>query len=190
MKNELIIEKKFNEMSVAEYHFFIDNHKQYKDFNTLGLYRSLVENEKLTLEEKLELRDYAHAQFQKTFDFLQLKDPETFIKVSSLGQELTKADEKQLFEEVRRNQQRILADKKIKHRNFGTYSKHDCGVETCYFFGMMIQKGSFLCEAVMRFESDKPIKSAKLKAERMKKDRKNTHKIIENELNLDDLIKD
>jgi hypothetical protein len=163
----------FNKLNLKEYQFYIDNHTKYTDFNTLGLYRSILENEKLTLDEKLELRAYAHAQFQKTFDFLQLKDPKTYMAVCMLGQELTKADEHQLWENVKVNQQKILADKKIKHRNFGVYGIHDCGYETCHLNGLMVQQGSFFCESQMRFDSDKTKYSGQIKSERLKKERKN-----------------
>ncbi len=59
------IDKKFNEMTLRECLYCIENRAKYTDFNTLGLYRSIVENEKLTLDEKIELRDYAHRFFQK-----------------------------------------------------------------------------------------------------------------------------
>jgi hypothetical protein len=169
----------FNKLTLKEYQFYIDNHKKYTDFNTLGLYRSIVENEKLPLAEKLELRDYAHAQFQKTFDFLQLKDPKTYMDVCTLGEELTKADEHQLWENIKANQQKILADKKIKHRNFGIYSIHDCGYDTCPFNGMMIHQGSRLAESNMHFDSDKNHGAAVSKSERLKKDRKNRKQIID-----------
>jgi hypothetical protein len=94
------IKKKFNAMTLNEIIAYIESRNKYTNFNTLGLYRSIVENEKLTLSEKLELREYAHALFQKTFDFLQLKDPKTYIDVCTLGEELTKADENQLWQNV------------------------------------------------------------------------------------------
>jgi hypothetical protein len=61
---------RFNTFTKDEYFFFIDHHKKYSDFNTLGLYRSIIENEKLALNDKIAVRDYAHKLFQKTFDFL------------------------------------------------------------------------------------------------------------------------
>jgi hypothetical protein len=176
------IGKQFNQLDLKEYQFYIDNHKKYTDFNTLGLYRSIIENEKLTLVEKLELRDYAHTFFQKTFDFLQLKDPKTYIDVCTLGQELTQADKHQLWENVKVNQQKILADKKIKHRNFGIYSIHDCGYDTCPFNGMMIRQGSRLAESSMHFDSDKNHAAATSKSERLKRNRKNQKQIIDEKL--------
>jgi hypothetical protein len=113
---------------------------------------------------------------------MQLKDPKTYMDILSLGQELTVADERQMWEDVKRNQQRILENKKIKHRNFGDYSKHNCGVETCKYFGLMVKQGSFLCEQQIRFDSDKNAWQAQLKSERLKKDRKNRKSIIDEEL--------
>lgn len=135
------IGQKFNQLTVKEYFHYIDNHKRYNDFNTLGLYRSIIENEKLSIADKIEVRDHAHKLFKKTFDFLQLKDPYTFVKISTLGQALTVADESQIWSDVIRNQQRILSDKKIKHRNFGQYSKHNCGYENCPYNGLMVKSG-------------------------------------------------
>jgi hypothetical protein len=172
----------FNKLSFSEYLAFIPMHETFSDWNTLGLYRSILENEKLTLEEKGQVRDLAHSFFQKQYDFLQLKDPKTYIEILSIGQELTVADERQMWEDVKRNQQKILDNKKIKHRNFGDYSKHNCGVETCPYFGLMVKQGSFLCEQQIRFDSDKNAWAAQLKSERLKRDRKNRKAIINENL--------
>jgi len=160
----------FNKLNINEYKFYIDYYKKYTDFNILGLYRSLTENEILSLEEKIELRDYAHNTFQKTFDFLQLKDPVTYFLVSTLGLELTEADKAQIWLDIRKNQQEILKDKKIKHRNFGDYSKHNCGNEDCPFNGLMIKQGSILAEGHMNFKTDKNKYNAKIKSERLKQE--------------------
>ncbi len=66
------IGRPFNQLTLEQYIHCIDNHEKYKDFNTLGLYRSLTEHEGLTIEGKL-------IMFKKTFDFLQLKDPNTYM---------------------------------------------------------------------------------------------------------------
>ena len=166
------INKPFNQFTKQEYLETIPNHKQYSDFNTLGLYRSLLENENLTLEEKLEIRDFANGYFQKTFDFLQLKDPQTYFEVSTLGKELTRGDELNLWRIIRENQQKILKDKKIKHRNFGTYSKHDCGYDTCPHNGLMIKQGSHLAETSMCFATDSNKDEKKLKAQRWEKEQR------------------
>lgn len=166
------INKPFNQFTKQEYLESIPNHKQYSDFNTLGLYRSLLENENLSLEEKLEIRDFANGYFQKTFDFLQLKDPQTYFEVSNLGNELTRGDELNLWRIIRENQQKILKDKKIKHRNFGTYSKHDCGYDTCPYNGLMIKQGSHLAESSMCFAIDKIKDEKKQKAQRREKEQR------------------
>jgi hypothetical protein len=173
------IGKKFCTLTLKEYFFYIDNHKRYSDFNTLGLYRSLLENQELTDAEKIEVRKYAHTFFYKTFDFLQLKDPVTYYEVSVIGQELTVADTNQIWEDIKANQRKILADKKIKHRNFGTYSKHLCGHEDCPMNGLMIRRGSAIAYDKMRLPSDKNRWQAKLKSYNQKVARKNIQSIIE-----------
>jgi len=178
------IGKKFNTMTKNSYFFYIENHEKYKDFNPLGLYRSIMENDKLHLDDKIEVREYAHKWFKKTFDFLQLKDPITYIEVTYLGKELTKADQEMIWKNVRKNQQKILADKKIKHRNFGIYSKHNCGYADCKYNGMMIRQGSWLTESNMYFEEDKNEYLSRQKSEKRKFERKNQHQIIKNEHDL------
>ncbi|KIA88041.1 hypothetical protein [Kaistella jeonii] len=178
------IGKKFNQLTLEEYFLYIDNYKEYKDFNTLGLYRSILENENLNIDEKIKVREYSHKTFKKTFDFLQLKDPKTFVEVSTLGQEFTKGDEVKIWNDIRKNQQKILADKKIKHRNFGTYSKHNCPYEDCVWNGVMIRQGSKLSWGSMHFLSDKKNYHQKEKSEMRKSDRKSEKQIVNKELNI------
>jgi hypothetical protein len=173
------IGQKFKQLTLKEYFFYIDNHKKYTDFNTLGLYRSIVENEKLTLDEKIEVREYAHKFFKKTFDFLQLKDPDTFVSLLTIGQSLTVADKRQIWSDIIANQEKILKNKRIKHRNFGQYSKHNCGYPDCQFNGLMIKKGSLLEERSIHFQGDKNKYQAKVKSERRKKERKGEQDIIQ-----------
>lgn len=176
------IKQQFNTFSKQELILLIDNHQEYSDFNTLGLYRSILENEMLTLEEKIEIRDYANLTFQKTFDFLQIKDPYTYVKLVSLGVDLTKADEKQIWKNVVKWQEKTLNDKKIKHRNFGDYSKHNCGDTNCVYNGLMVhQSNSRLKEMVMVFDSDNRshnCSAREIKPNRRRKDRKNELNII------------
>lgn len=179
------IGRKFNTLSVSEYKHYIENHKKYVDFNTLGLYRSILENEKLTIEDKIFVRDFANTFFKKTFNFLQLKDPFTYFQLIILDKTLTVSDEKQLWNQIRISQKEILKDKKIKHRNFGIYSKHNCGYETCNMNGLMIEQGSFFTEHIMRFDSDKNKFAAQLKSKRLKKERKTEKQTVENILNSD-----
>jgi hypothetical protein len=175
------IGKKFNQLSLSEYKHYIDNYKKYTDFNTLGLYRSIGENERLSLEDKIEIRDYANEVFGKTFNFYQLKDPGTYFELITLGKELTKADETQIWRDIKANQQKILREKRIKHRNFGDYSKHNCLYEDCPMNGIMVKQGSYLAESHLWFDSDKKKYSRKQKAERIKKERKSKSQIIQRE---------
>ncbi len=177
------IGRKFNTFTKKEYFDIIENHKKYTDFNTLGIYRSIYENEKLSLSDKIEVRDYANTFFGKTFNFYQLKDPYTYFKLTTLGMELTKGDEEKFWNDIKTNQEKILKEKRIKHRNFGDYSKHNCGVEGCCFNGLMIKQGSYLAEMEMGFHSDRTNKySVKLKSQRIKKERKDKHNLIKDEL--------
>jgi hypothetical protein len=114
---------KFNQLTYREYLHILDRYQKYTDFNPLALYRSIIENDKLDLDQKIAIRELAHQQFFNFFEFLQVKDPYTYISVSTLGQTLTAGDESQLWENVRKNQEKILKAKRIKHRNFGTGSK-------------------------------------------------------------------
>ncbi|MBP6387201.1 MAG: hypothetical protein KA327_11335, partial [Pseudarcicella sp.] len=172
-------------LNLIEYFFFIDNYKKYSDFNTLGLYRSIVENDKLCIEQKIELRQYAHHFFRKTFDFLQLKDPKTFVEVSTLGQEFTKGDEEKIWNDIKKNQQKILLEKRIKYRNFGTYSKHICPYDDCVWNRVMIRQGSRLAWSSMSFFSDRCNYHKKVKSEMRKSERKSQKQILDNELNIE-----
>lgn len=174
----MLIGQKFNQLTIEEYFFYIDNYKKYEDFNTLGLYRSIIENDKLSLDEKLNIREHAHTVFRKSFDFLQLKDPHIFVAVSTLGEELTKADEEKVWDEVKKNQQKILTDKRIKHRSFGTYSKHSCPYPDCIYQGLMIRQGYQLGWTEMHFASDKHSYFGKVKSEKAKLDRKKEKLIV------------
>ncbi|MCB2410814.1 hypothetical protein [Hymenobacter lucidus] len=150
------INQQFNTLSLGEFQYLLEHHRKYTDFNTLGLFRGIVESAKLTLYEKRLLRTQVIAAFSKPYNFLQLKDPVTYLALSTLGEELTVADEKQAWQNIRTNQQRILADKRLRHRNFGTYSKHLCGYENCHLQGLMIRQGSILADgSEMRFCADK-----------------------------------
>lgn len=166
------IGKKFNQLSISEYKHYIYNYKKYKDFNTLGLYRSIGENEKLTTKEKIEIRDFANRMFRKTFDF----------ELITLGKELTKGEENQIWEEIRFNQKKILDEKRIKHRNFGSYSKHNCGYDDCPMNGIMVKQGSWFTYRHLWFDSGKNKYSRKEKSEGIKKERKSKSRIIRDEL--------
>lgn len=175
--------KQFNTLTYGEYLHLIENHKKFTDFNTLGLFRSIVETTKLSLEEKLELRQVAVTAFAKTFDFLQLKDPTTYFKVSTLGETLTEGDENQAWENIKRNQQKILESKQLSHRSFGTHSKHNCGDDTCYLNGVMLRQGSRVAwVGPMHFHSDSYSWNRPEKARQRKRDRKSEHQIINQQM--------
>jgi len=65
----MTIGKQFNELSKKDYFYFIDHYKKYTDFNIMGLYRSICENKKLNVNDQIEIRDYTHKTFIKTFNF-------------------------------------------------------------------------------------------------------------------------
>lgn len=166
------IDKQFNQLTLKEYFYYIDHHKKYTDFNTLGLYRSLAENERLSIDDKIAIREYANKYFQKFYDFLQVKDPSTYLDVSTLGMELRKPERDQLWDDIKKNQQKILARKRLGHRNFGVYSKHICGYDTCYKDGMMVRQGSPIGYGEIHFNSDKSRWTGESKSLQNKKERK------------------
>ncbi|MDU0368869.1 hypothetical protein ACFPAF_00565 [Hymenobacter endophyticus] len=172
------INRKFNTLTYDEYVHLIENHKKYTDFNTLGLFRAIMESTKLTEEQKIEIRTSATAVFFKSFEFLQLKDPVTYFELTTLGQNLTAADKEQRWTDIRITQQKILKDKRLQHRNFGTYSKHLCPYDTCPFNGLMVRQGSRLAERAMYFCSDQNSYAQQVKSERRKQERRTTKRII------------
>ena len=91
------INKRLNTLTHSEYLHLLKVYKSFTDFNSLGLFRSILENAKLSLTQKIEIRDAAILSFPKFFEFLQLKDPWTFIQLKNLGQNFTVADERRLL---------------------------------------------------------------------------------------------
>lgn len=167
------INKRLNTLTNQEYSKLLSQHQMYTDLNTLGLFRSILENEKLNLMQKMAVRDQAVALFRKTFEFLQLKDPVTYFALTTLGQQFTIADEAQRWSDIRLNQQKILKAKKLRHRNFGTYSKHTCWDDTCPLKGVMLrQADSTRAVCPMSFCSDKNRHRVRLKAIAFKNARK------------------
>ena len=178
------IGKQFNCLNFEEYVFYIENHKSYTDFNTLGLYRSISENDIITLAEKIKIRELANSFFLKTFEFLQVKDPWTYLKVQTLGLEITNGDKEEMWRKIRINQEKILRQKRIRHQNFGEYSKHNCGYETCPMNGIMIKQGTHMAEYQMCIGNiNKYVQ--KQKSQRRKSERKKQSQIIRKELDLE-----
>ena len=176
------IGRQFNTFTQGEYTHLLANYKKYTDFNHLGLFRSIVENDRLMPGQRTEVRDAAIRVFPKFFEFLQLKDPHTYFSLSTLNKALTVADEQQAWEDIRRNQQQLLAAKRINHRNIGTYAKHDCGYDTCKLNGLMLRQGSPLAERNLWFCSDKNRYQARLKSDKQKRDRKHQRSIVEQDM--------
>ncbi len=83
------INKKFNQMNMAEYRHYIAHHQKYADFNPLGLYRSILENPKLDEAAQREILALANRHFQRFYDFLFSKDPFTYSRLATLGQGLS-----------------------------------------------------------------------------------------------------
>jgi hypothetical protein len=182
------IGRQLNTLTYSEYSHLLENYKKFTDFNHLGLFRSILENGKLVPTQKFEIRDAAIKKFPRFFEFLQLKDPTTYFSLVTYQQVLTAADSHQVWEEIKRNQQRILAVKKLGHRNIGTYAKHDCGYETCHLNGLMIRQGSWLAEGEMHFCTDKNEYPALSKSKMRRRDRKQQKRIIEQELAGDSIL--
>jgi hypothetical protein len=173
------INRKLNTFTYGEYAYLLEHYKKYTDFNTLGLFRSIVDNNKLDLEQKIKVRDLAITAFLRVFEFLQLKDPDTYFDLRALGQELTVADKNKAWDDIKFNQQRILESKRLNHRNFGTYSKHECGYETCHLKGLMIRQGSQLAYGgEMHFCSDKESYVLREKSRIRKQERKSRRQFI------------
>ncbi|MGI4834774.1 MAG: hypothetical protein ACRYFK_15065 [Janthinobacterium lividum] len=176
------LDRQINTLTYSEYLHLLENYKKFTDFNHLGLFRSILENEKLAPTQKFEIRDASVEKFPKFFEFLQLKDPVTYFSLVTFQQTLTPADNHQVWEEIKRNQQRILAVKKLGHRNIGTYAKHDCGYETCSLNGLMIRQETWLAERKIHFCTDKNEYAARSKSEMRRRNRKQQKQIIEQDL--------
>lgn len=171
------INKRFNQLKFQEYRDFINNHQKYTDFNTLGLYRSILENEQLGLEEKIQIRDLANEHFGKFFEFLQIKDVSTYIGLTTLENPLTVGQLRSYVAQIKYNQQRILAKKRIKHRNFGDYARHNCGYAHCPLNGLMVRQGSPLSEGHLRLPNDKSRSGRQFRSKLARKNRKNRHQL-------------
>ena len=175
------IDQKFNTLSVSQYLHYIKNYKKYIDFNTLGLYRSLMENEALNLKDKIKIRDYAHEFFFKAFEFLQIKDPYTYFEVESLGEELTASYIFKTRNKIKEYQEKTLKEKRIKHKNFGITSKHECGRKYCPYDGLMLKANARIGKGCIWYDHDNDISYKESKqAKKTKQSRKNSRNIIEN----------
>ncbi|TAF65675.1 MAG: hypothetical protein EAZ55_07890 [Cytophagales bacterium] len=172
------IEKPFSQYTYTKLIYLLEHKEQYKNFNTLGFFRGILENKKMTLEEKIQLRDKAITVFSKFYEFLQVKDPHTYLKLETLGQELSWGNLRNLWKEIYKKQSLILKQKRIKHRNFGTYSKHNCGYADCHLNQLMLKQNSWFKEDILTLKEE-------TKHFRSKNSRKYKEKKIESKYNLD-----
>lgn len=172
---------KYNTLTKNEYIYYIENEKKF-NVNILGMYRSLFENEKLTQEDKIEIRDLLNKDHFKTYEFYQISHPNLYAELYQLDNTLNEQEYDQLWENMREFQEKTLKEKKIKHRNFGDYSKHLCGHKDCPLNGQMIKQGSVLAETCMSFKSDKRKEGKKEKSRRYKKDKREFKNKIRKEL--------
>ena len=126
-----------NQLTAAAIRSLVPRYRRYTDFNRLGLFRGILESQKLNLKEKLELRDLGKATFSKYYDFLVVKDPHTWGKLENLGVTRTRQEEVDDWRKIQEKQQEILSRKRFGHRNFGVNSRHDCGHDDCRFNNYM-----------------------------------------------------
>ncbi len=168
----------YNALSREGYLRLLKGPKKGGTVNTLGLFRSILENEGLSLPEKLEIRDLTVSRFSKAFVFLQLKDPITYINLCCLGVPRSEMEGQQVWERLRFDQARLLKAKRIRHRNSGVYSRHLCGHGACPHGGMMV-RSSGLWPAVMHMSlpGDTPRWEVRDRAKAVRRERR--QRIIE-----------
>ena len=104
---------------MAEYHHYIAHHQKYADFNPLGLYRSILENDKLDEAARLEILAFANQYFQRFYDFLFVKDPVTYSRLATLGQGLSETQQRQHLSRVWDRREQWCAEKGILHQRIG-----------------------------------------------------------------------
>ena len=170
----MILSQPFNQLSYEQFRDAMLAHKQYKQFNTLGMFRGIVESELLSPGQKVEIRNLAQKLFERQWEFLQIKDAICYVALYTLDlPDLLPPDEARIWEVLRHNQQQILREKRISHRSFGNYSKHNCGYDWCPYNGIMVRTDWPLAESRMIFRTDHPLYEAGQKAEKHRKNRKN-----------------
>ena len=108
------INKEYDQIPYKKLKDIIMNHKKYADFNIPELYQGILYNEKLNIEQKIDLRDLANEYFPKTFNFLQRKAPRIYYCLVILGEEeyLTEGDKNKIWEDIIHNREKMLKAKK------------------------------------------------------------------------------
>ncbi|SEQ79602.1 hypothetical protein [Neolewinella agarilytica] len=167
------IGRPINQLTARALRRLLSDYRRYTDFNRLGLFRGILESQILNPHEKQEIRDLAKETFRKYYDFLVVKDPYTWDRLEHLGENRNRQQEGQDWKEIRRKQEEILRRKRIRHRNFGVYSRHDCGYETCNVNNCMTRpKGPNRYGSEMSFDSDRYKYARKEKSRRHKQQRR------------------
>lgn len=145
-----------NELSPERIREIIKGYKEYTDFNRLGLFRGLLESERITAEERAELQELAIAAFNRYFDFLVIKDSETWWKTLNPGWEAASRNDRYVkWRKIEAKQEAIIKRKGFGHRNFGNYSKHNCCYKDCPLNGIMVKKNDIRRDGcLIWFKSD------------------------------------
>ena len=118
------LNRPFNTLTLAQYRQIIPQHARYADFNPLALYRSILENNKLSEAEKQAMLALAKHYFPKFYDFLLVKDFNTYAALSRLGlPPLSPAQQWDYSEQLRIQAEKILACKRIRNWRVGTQTK-------------------------------------------------------------------
>ena len=118
------LNRPFNTLTLAQYRQIIPQHARYADFNPLALYRSILENSKLNEAAKQEVLALAKQYFPKFYDFLVVKDFNTYAALSRLGlPPLSPAQQWDYSEQLCIQAEKILARKRIRNWRVGTQTK-------------------------------------------------------------------
>ena len=118
------LNRPFNTLTLAEYRALIPRHAAYADFNPLALYRSIVENRKLDEAAKQEVLVLANRYFQRFYDFLPAKDPQTYFELSLLGQPpLSDAQWRQYYWKIREQGEKLAKAKGIRNHRVGSMTR-------------------------------------------------------------------
>ncbi|MBC7406563.1 MAG: hypothetical protein H7230_03800 [Candidatus Parcubacteria bacterium] len=159
----------YNTLALSTLLELLESYKKDKNFNNLGFFRSILENDQLNLGDKIFLNNRAIEIMPKSYEFLQVRDPGLYLNLETLGMQILDSDKRDMYKKIRLNQEKILKQKKIRHRNFGIFSKHLCNIEGCHYNGRMVKQGSFVAGGGMHFASDNhpspKYKQAQLKAQ-------------------------
>ena len=118
------LNRPFNTLTLAQYRQIIPQHARYTDFNPLALYRSILENNKLSAADQQAVLALAKQYFPKFYDFLVVKDFNTYAALSRLGlPPLSPAQQYDYDEQLCAQAKKILANKRIRNWRVDTITK-------------------------------------------------------------------